>query len=105
MEPTRVLVGGAPSAVRGAPAAETVDLSLVMPVFNEREAIEPLLGEVGAACMGIGLSWEVVFVDDGSTRRIEVDRVPLKEIDDSPETVSGNDEVGRELVAEQRIVE
>jgi glycosyltransferase involved in cell wall biosynthesis len=44
----------------------SVDLSVVIPVFNERAALEPLLEEVGQACVRTGLTWEVVWVDDGS---------------------------------------
>lgn len=54
----------APSAEQG---PRRVDLSVVIPVFNEREAIEALLSEVEEACLGTGRGWEVVWVDDGST--------------------------------------
>jgi glycosyltransferase involved in cell wall biosynthesis len=49
------------------PAPAGVDVSVVIPVFNEREALEPLLAEVGEALATIGRRSEVVFVDDGST--------------------------------------
>jgi glycosyltransferase involved in cell wall biosynthesis len=62
------LLGAAPPAVRERASAGTaVELSLVIPVFNEREAIEPLLREVEEACKRTGRRWEVVCVDDGST--------------------------------------
>jgi glycosyltransferase involved in cell wall biosynthesis len=44
-----------------------VDLSVVVPVLDERDCIEELLGEIERACDAIARSWEVVFVDDGST--------------------------------------
>jgi glycosyltransferase involved in cell wall biosynthesis len=50
-----------------APASGAVDLSVVVPVFNEREAVEPLLEEVEVACAQTRRSWELIFVDDGST--------------------------------------
>jgi glycosyltransferase involved in cell wall biosynthesis len=50
-----------------APTGPRRDLSVVIPVFNEREALEPLFRELEAACARVGLPWEVVFVDDGST--------------------------------------
>lgn len=63
-----VLTGAAPSPAGGeVPAATPVDLSVVIPVLNEREAVEPLLAEIEAACSADGLEWEVVWVDDGST--------------------------------------
>jgi glycosyltransferase involved in cell wall biosynthesis len=44
-----------------------VDLSVVIPVFNERDALESLLGEVQETCASMGRRWEVVWVDDGSS--------------------------------------
>ena len=46
------------------PAA--VDLSLVVPVFNEAENLPPLHAEIERALAPLGLAWEVVYVDDGS---------------------------------------
>ncbi len=43
------------------------DLSLVIPVYNERENLPTLLAEIAAALDGAGWSYEVVAVDDGST--------------------------------------
>lgn len=42
-------------------------LSLVIPVYNEADSLEPLLGEIDAAVAGLRMPAEVVFVDDGST--------------------------------------
>lgn len=44
-----------------------VDVSLVVPVYNERENLPLLLEEIGAALGGQRRSYEVVAVDDGST--------------------------------------
>ena len=43
----------------------SVELSVVVPVFNERDNIAPLIGEIVAALRG-RLAFEVVYVDDGS---------------------------------------
>jgi len=43
----------------------TLDLSVVVPVFNEGENIEPLAGEITAALAYC--HYEIVVVDDGST--------------------------------------
>jgi len=43
----------------------TVELSLVVPAYNERENLAPLLAEIGSALTG--RSYEVIVVDDGST--------------------------------------
>jgi glycosyltransferase involved in cell wall biosynthesis len=42
-----------------------VELSLVIPAYNERENLAPLLSEIGTALAGH--SYEVIVVDDGST--------------------------------------
>jgi glycosyltransferase involved in cell wall biosynthesis len=50
------------------PAAMTsTELSIVIPVLNEREALPELFDEVQAACSSVGRSWEAIIVDDGST--------------------------------------
>ena len=42
------------------------DLSLVVPVYNERDNLAPLVTEIAAALGGIGVRYELVAVDDGS---------------------------------------
>lgn len=55
------------------PADRPGVLSLVVPVFNEQDGIEPFLKralpalETAAALIGPGATYEIVFVDDGST--------------------------------------
>lgn len=44
-----------------------IDLSVVVPVYNERDNLAPLVAEVRAALRGLGRSFEILFVDDGST--------------------------------------
>lgn len=44
----------------------TPELSLVVPVYNEEDNIEPLFSKIAAAMEGLGKTWEVVLVDDGS---------------------------------------
>lgn len=45
----------------------TPEISVIVPVFNEAENVLPLCGEVSAALGVTGRSYELVFVDDGST--------------------------------------
>jgi dolichol-phosphate mannosyltransferase len=52
---------------RGAPA--TPDLSVVIPVYNEEDNLPPLWAELCSVLEGLSLSFEVVFVDDGSRDR------------------------------------
>jgi glycosyltransferase involved in cell wall biosynthesis len=42
-------------------------LSLVIPVYNEAESLEPLVAETDEALTAAGLAFEIVFVDDGSS--------------------------------------
>jgi len=43
------------------------EISIVIPVMNEAENVEPLHGELVAALGPVGRPYEIVFVDDGST--------------------------------------
>jgi len=44
-----------------------VDLSIVVPVYNEEENIHGIHREVSAALDGTGIDFELILVDDGST--------------------------------------
>jgi glycosyltransferase involved in cell wall biosynthesis len=43
------------------------DLSLVIPVFNEQENLGQLYKQITASCEKLNKSYEVIFIDDGST--------------------------------------
>ncbi len=43
-----------------------MDLSIVVPVYNECESLQPLYQAILDAITPLGLAWEVVLVDDGS---------------------------------------
>jgi len=44
-----------------------LDVSIVVPVFNEVDLIEELLSRIGKVCGGLSRTYEIVIVDDGST--------------------------------------
>jgi glycosyltransferase involved in cell wall biosynthesis len=44
-----------------------LDLSVIIPVHNERENLRPLHGEILQALEPLGLSYEILYVNDGST--------------------------------------
>ena len=44
-------------------------ISIVIPVYNEQEGLPLLFERLYAALDALGRSYEVVFVDDGSTDR------------------------------------
>ena len=43
-----------------------MELSIVIPVYNEEENIDPLIHEINAAVQPLGMRYEIVVVDDGS---------------------------------------
>ncbi len=65
-EPWAVSVTG-PNRNRLRGSMTAIELSIVVPAFNEREALPELLEEIERSCSGLGRSWEVVVVDDGSS--------------------------------------
>ncbi len=45
----------------------SIDISLVIPLYNEEESLRPLHEQVSQALGAVGCSYEIIFVDDGST--------------------------------------
>ena len=45
---------------------ETPRISAVVPAYNEAESLPELTRELAAALDGMGLPWEILYVDDGS---------------------------------------
>jgi len=48
------------------PAKKSLDLSVVIPIYNERENLVPLEEKLNETLAGLKLDYEVVLVDDGS---------------------------------------
>jgi glycosyltransferase involved in cell wall biosynthesis len=46
---------------------ENIQISVVVPVYNEEENLPVLIPKIGEVFKGIGLSYEMIFVDDGSS--------------------------------------
>jgi glycosyltransferase involved in cell wall biosynthesis len=64
---------------------QSLSLSIVIPLFNEEESLRPLFDRIEDAMTNLGISYEVVFVDDGSKDgSIDV----LKELHERSESVS-----------------
>ncbi len=55
------------SAPSAQPPSAPLDLSLVVPVYNEEPNLTPLVEKIGAALLPLGKSFEAVLVDDGSS--------------------------------------
>jgi len=61
---------------------ERVDISVIIPVLNEAETIQPLAEQITAVLDGLERSCEIVFVDDGS-RDDTVERIRRAHENDS----------------------
>lgn len=44
-------------------------LSIIVPVLNEQDSLHELYRQIEQACAGHGISYELIFIDDGSTDR------------------------------------
>ncbi len=44
-----------------------MDLSVVIPVFNEEESVSELADWIEKVCVSSGYTFEIIFIDDGST--------------------------------------
>ena len=44
-----------------------MDISVIVPLLNERESLPELCSRIAQACKGKGLSFEILLIDDGST--------------------------------------
>jgi glycosyltransferase involved in cell wall biosynthesis len=51
------------------PVNDKIDLSIVIPLFNEEENVKPLYAQLKEALESLGQSYEIIIVDDGSTDR------------------------------------
>lgn len=61
-----------PTFVNAAPPtaacpARSPYVSVIIPVYNEQENLEPLYEKTSKALMALGRTWELIFIDDGST--------------------------------------
>ncbi len=77
----------APVAERAAtlnvePRRTADSLSLVIPVFNEEDNVEPLHRLIKQALEGVSSNYEIIFVDDGSRDRTFERVAALREADD-----------------------
>lgn len=44
-----------------------MNISIIIPLYNEAESLHELHHRIKETCIGIGVSYEIIFVDDGST--------------------------------------
>lgn len=62
------------------------EISTVVPVFNEEENIDDLVGQISAALETMQRSYEIILVDDGSTDRT---RERIMQLVEGSETIRG----------------
>lgn len=48
-------------------SSETIELSVVVPVYNEEENLPILVPKLSEVLKGLGKTYEVIFIDDGSS--------------------------------------
>ena len=53
--------------VSGRNSKKKIDLSIVIPVYNEEESVSQLYNKLNETLPGLKLSYEVILIDDGST--------------------------------------
>ena len=58
-----------------------MEISIIVPVFNEEETIPLLYGEVQKAMVGVDQDWELILVDDGSRDHSPIELEKLAEKD------------------------
>lgn len=57
--------------------APRIDLSVVIPVYNEAQNLRPLYAELSQVLQGLGGRWEIIFTNDGSN---DTSEAVLKEL-------------------------
>ncbi len=70
------------------PPLEPIDLSVVIPVYNEKDNLAPLLAEVDASIGPLNLDYEILAVNDGSTDGSDVVLESLRPVHDHLRIVS-----------------
>ncbi len=63
-----------------------MDLSVVIPVYNEEESVRELSDWIERVCVSSGYSFEVIFIDDGST---DSSWKKIKELAEEKKSVKG----------------
>jgi glycosyltransferase involved in cell wall biosynthesis len=59
--------GSFPALLAATTPSGPLDLSVIVPVFNEEESLLPLYHKLMTVLSGIGKSFEIIFINDGST--------------------------------------
>ena len=58
-----------------------IEISVIIPVFNEEKNIAPLYSKINKELENLGKSYEIIFVNDGSTDGTEKELRKIQEVD------------------------
>lgn len=56
-----------PQEITADPAQKIIEISVVIPVYNEKDNLKPLHQELTDVLVSLQVTYEIIFVDDGST--------------------------------------
>lgn len=63
-----------------------MDLSVVVPVYNEEESLPELTEWISRVCSGAGITYEILYIDDGST---DGSWTVIKKLKESNDNITG----------------
>lgn len=63
-------------------AIDKIDISIIVPLYNEQESVKPLYESIVQNADSLGLHYEIIFVDDGSNDNTFIHASALVEKDD-----------------------
>jgi glycosyltransferase involved in cell wall biosynthesis len=66
---------------------KNMQISIVVPFYNEEDNIEELYGQLIRVLKGLGVSYELIFIDDGSTDRTHDILMSLFESDETVKVI------------------
>ena len=72
-------------------------LSVVVPVYNEQEVLPELHRRLTAVLKGLQCSWEILYIDDGSSDRSAEKLIELRASDDRVAVVNLSRNFGKEI--------
>lgn len=78
-----------------APTAEEIELSIIIPVFNEEESIQELYNQLTQALIALNKPYEIIFIDDGSTDNSFQNLIEISNADKNVKLISFYNNYGK----------
>lgn len=82
---------------------EQVELSFVVPAYNEERCIENVLGTLDAVIAGKNLPYEIIVVDDGSSDETSSESKEVRQKKRSRQSDDLRQECGKRICGEDRV--